>query len=310
VTGLRTAAKRALERLVVAGGGAALARAWRQGETLILAYHNVVPHGEPVRGERSLHLPQRAFAAQLDILARTHDVVPLPEALEAPRTPRSRRPRAAITFDDAYRGAVTAGADELRRRSLPATVFVAPAFVGDGTLWWDALADPVTGTMPSASRAYGMEQLAGCDGAVRTWARERGWSLHDVPPHQRVASQDELAGTAAQGGITLGSHSWSHPNLTRLGDRELAEELRRPLTWLRERFTAAAIPWLAYPYGLADQRVEQAARDAGYVGALWISGGWVGRGGSAAPHALPRFNVPAGLSEPGFVLRAAGLGSR
>ena len=45
--------------------------------TVVLAYHNVVPDGETVRGDRSLHLPRREFARQLDLIRRTHEVVPL-----------------------------------------------------------------------------------------------------------------------------------------------------------------------------------------------------------------------------------------
>jgi peptidoglycan/xylan/chitin deacetylase (PgdA/CDA1 family) len=105
-------------------------------------------------------------------------------------------------------------------------------------------------------------------------------------------------------GLNLGSHTWSHPNLTRLTDAELAEELTRPLGWLRERFPRV-IPWLTYPYGLTDERVARATGRARYEAALRVDGGWFGP--SPARFSLPRFNVPAGLSSAGFRLRLAGL---
>jgi hypothetical protein len=52
--------------------------------------------------------------------------------------------------------------------------------------------------------------------------------------------------------------------------------------------------------------VRLAAARAGYEGALAIDGGWL----PAVPpdrYALPRVNVPPGLSLNGFVLRGAGL---
>jgi peptidoglycan/xylan/chitin deacetylase (PgdA/CDA1 family) len=301
----RGLAKDTVERLLVAGGAAALGRRRRRHAALVLAYHNVVPEGAPVAGERSLHLPQARFARQLDQLVRTHDVVPLADLFAGEPGPR---PRAAITFDDAYQGAMTAGVTELAHRGLPATFFVAPAFVGGGAFWWDKLADPATGELPDGVRRHALERLEGRDSDVRAWAAGEGLTFHEVPPHQRVATEVELGAATRCPGVTLGSHSWSHPSLPTLNHAELAEELGRPQAWLRERFPAA-IPWLAYPYGLADAAVERAAAAAGYVGAVRISGGWVSAKGPAARHAVPRYNVPAGLSQAGFVLRAAGVGS-
>lgn len=109
-------------------GATSISRALHRHHVMVLAYHNIVPHGEPIVGDRSLHLEQREFARQLDWIDRTYDVVPLTAIFNAKET--HGRPRAAITFDDAYRGAVTAGVAELVERDMPATIFVAPGFVG------------------------------------------------------------------------------------------------------------------------------------------------------------------------------------
>jgi peptidoglycan/xylan/chitin deacetylase (PgdA/CDA1 family) len=270
--------------------------------TVVLAYHNIVPDGESARGDRSLHLPQREFARQLDLIGRTHDVVPL-ESLEETTTVSSRRPRAVITFDDACQGAVTVGVDELARRGLPATIFVAPAFVGGGSFWWDAVAG--AGGLDDAVRGTALSVLRGEDARVRAWAREQGLPLQDLPAHQTVASEEQLAAATRSGGITLASHTWSHPNLARLEMDELEGELVRPLAWLRERFDAV-IPWLTYPYGLHSPTVERAAEKAGYAGALRVEGG-IQRGPTRRDYRLPRVNVPAGISIRGFELRTSGI---
>lgn len=85
--GMRTIAEHGL----ALSGIPALSRKRRCGETLILAYHNIVPTGERAVGDRSLHLSQRAFAAQLDHLAATHDVVGLEDAIRAPAPAGARR---------------------------------------------------------------------------------------------------------------------------------------------------------------------------------------------------------------------------
>ena len=296
--------KSASEFLLVRGGPAAIARAARRNHALVLAYHNVAPDGAEPCGERSLHLPFRDFVAQVELLARTCEVVPLDSLLDPP-APGRTRPRVALTFDDAYRGAATAGVDELARRGLPATFFVVPGLVGSRGFWWDRFADPATGALPRGLRERALSELRGDGDVVAAWAAERGIAAHPLPAHVEAATEDELRRATASPGITLAPHSWSHRNLAALAPAELAREMEAPLHWLRARFDAA-IPWLAYPYGLSSPAVERAAREAGYRGALRVEGGWLA-GHPRNPFLIPRFNVPAGISLHGFEARAAGV---
>jgi peptidoglycan/xylan/chitin deacetylase (PgdA/CDA1 family) len=78
------------------------------------------------------------------------------------------------------------------------------------------------------------------------------------------------------------------------------------LEWLRGRFSNV-VSWLSYPYGLYNESARRIAAASGYVGALRIDGGWVPRNPSVDMFAVPRFNIPSGLSLNGFRLRLAGL---
>jgi peptidoglycan/xylan/chitin deacetylase (PgdA/CDA1 family) len=299
---VRTGLKHAVEGLLIGAGLAGVARARVRHRTLVLAYHNVVPDDAPPAGDLSLHIGRSRFAAELDELARYAQVVPLDQVLAASGT---GRPRVAITFDDAYRGAVAWGAEELAHRGLPATIFVAPGLLAGHTFWWDALADPGSG-LPGDVRSHGLEELRGEDAAIRAWAARTGRSTRELPDYARSASEEELRRAVARGGVTLGSHSWSHPSLPRLSRAEIASELTRSRDWLAARFGATFIPWLSYPYGHLSAAVIEEAAAAGYRGALAIDGGWMPPG-PPAPYSVPRLNVPAGLSPKGFALRAAGL---
>lgn len=299
---MRSAIKSAAEAALARSGLGGVVRWSHRRRTVVLAYHNIVPDGGTPGADRSLHLPRAAFARQLDLLRETHDVVPLDELLVPPR---QTRPRAAITFDDAYRGAVTVGVEELARRGMPATIFVSPAFVGGHSFWWDAVRDRATGGLPESVRTVALTELGGQDAAVRRWAAARGHAIDEPEPHARAATDDELRAALRTPGIDLGSHTWSHPALPGLSDDQLRQELEQPLDWLRERFTRV-VEWLSYPYGLADARVARMAAQAGYRGALLVSGGWWPQSASGT-HALPRVNIPAGLSPDGFRLRMAGL---
>jgi len=295
------AAKRFGEALPLLARVDRVARWAHRRRTLVLAYHNVVPAGDRLPGDRSLHLPQGAFAAQLDALLATHDVIPLSALYEEPR---GGRPRVAITFDDAYRGAISLGVAEVEKRGIPATVFVAPGLLG-ATTWWDRLADQRTGAVAPEIRAAALTMHMGR--AERVMAAF-GPGVTSLPSWAGIATSDEVREAAAKPGITLGAHTWSHPNLTRLEPADLAEELERPLVWLSD-LGRRAIPWLAFPYGLTSPAVARAAAAAGYTGALRIDGGWLPAASAAHDlrFDLPRLNVPSGLSLAGFRLRAAGL---
>lgn len=298
---LKTSAEIALARL----GPAALARARAASHTVILAYHDIVPEGCEPSGDRSLHLPRREFGRQLDRLMETHRVVSLadwsPEA-DGGGTD-GRRPRAIVTFDDAYLGAVTCGVEELAARGLPATIFVVPGRLGRRAFWWDLLADPVRGAPAPEVRARALDELEGRDDEVTSWAERSGLGSTDPPEHALTASETELAEAAARPGITLGSHTWTHANLAALGPDALDDELGAAAEWLEARFERY-IPWISYPYGLSSPEARsRAAR--WYRGGLRIEGG-IARG-AEDPFEIPRVNIPYGASLAGFELRAAGL---
>ncbi|MEJ7811583.1 MAG: polysaccharide deacetylase family protein, partial [Gemmatimonadaceae bacterium] len=186
------------------------------------------------------------------------------------------------------------------------TIFVAPAFVGGGTFWWDALAPSEGGGLDPAVRARALDAWRGVDAEVRVRAAEIGVAASPLAEHARCATEGELAAAAASHpGLVYGSHTWGHPNLARLRQDELAAELARPLAWLRERFARVSLV-LSYPYGLATTETERAAAAAGYRAAVRIDGGWMPLAPSNV-FALPRLNVPAGVTSSGFLLRAAGV---
>ena len=300
---LKTPAELALARL----GPASRARRRAVGDTVILAYHDIVPDGFEPAGDRSLHLPRREFAAQLDRLVETHRVVALadwcPGEQRSDDRSGDRRPRAIVTFDDAYLGAVTCGVEELVARGLPATIFVVPGRLGRCTFWWDRLADPGLGAPAPAVRARALDRLEGRDEAVAAWSRETGLPSTEPPIHASTATEAELAHAAGQPGITLGSHTWTHANLAALGPEALDRELGAAAEWLEARFERY-IPWVSYPYGLrSPQATARAAR--WYRGGLRIEGGFARADDD--PFEIPRVNIPYGASLAGFELRAAGL---
>ena len=115
-----------------------------------------------------------------------------------------------------------------------------------------------------------------------------------------IASEADLLSSSSMPGITFGAHSMTHPNLARLDPGRLEWELVTALDWLRARFSVVR-PWLAYPYGITSSHVVGAAERAGYSAGFLVDGAWAN--GHESPFARPRLNVPAGVTDRGFLLR-------
>ena len=303
---MATGWKRIAEILMARGGGAQLASRYAGRASIVLAYHNIVPTGEAACGDLSLHVDQEVFGQQLDFLTTLSEVVPLEQAVSREDSGSRSRLRIAITFDDAYRGTMTAGVSELVARSLPATVFVPPGLLGTAGFWWDRLSLPGGGLEPGL-RDRALLELHGDADHILAWADIEGRGLVRVPTHAQAVSEAELLNASLPENILFGAHTWGHPNLTALAAERIAEELVRSKEWLASR-TSRYVNWLAYPYGLQnDAVVEAAARH--FDGALVVDGGFSERRGtwSHPVHATPRLNVPRGLSLEGLALRLAGL---
>jgi peptidoglycan/xylan/chitin deacetylase (PgdA/CDA1 family) len=145
----------------------------------------------------------------------------------------SREPTVCVTFDDAYASVLAKGLPVLDEFGLPGTVFAASSFIGrDEPMAWPGI-DGWLETQHS-------KELLPMSWADLALLREHGWEV--------------------------GSHTRTHPRLTRLNDEELGRELRDSKLEL-ESGLGAVCTSLAYPYGDHDARVVQAARRAGYVAA-------------------------------------------
>lgn len=139
-----------------------------------------------------------------------------------------------VTFDDAFRS-ILGVLPALERLRVPATVFACTALADGG------LPFPV-------SRQYG--DPGADDLLTLTWEGLR-----------------ELV----ERGVEVGSHTVSHPHLTRLGDAELERELQESRDRLESELRRRC-RFLAYPDGDHDARVRLAARSAGYEGAFALPG--------------------------------------
>jgi peptidoglycan/xylan/chitin deacetylase (PgdA/CDA1 family) len=66
------------------------------------------------------------------------------------------------------------------------------------------------------------------------------------------------------GQVALGNHTWSHPDLTTLGDREVAEEIGRNRDFIADLFGVSDTPFFRPPFGARDERIDRISADQGH----------------------------------------------
>jgi peptidoglycan/xylan/chitin deacetylase (PgdA/CDA1 family) len=92
----------------------------------------------------------------------------------------------------------------------------------------------------------------------------------------------------AEAGIEIGAHSHEHPELDRLSDDKLRDELEGPKRMLEDKL-GLAVPGLSYPFGLWNAKARRAAREAGYTYAYAVGNAMATSGSDA--FTLPRLTV-------------------
>lgn len=132
--------------------------------------------------------------------------------------------------------------------------------------------------------------LAGMLGKSNDW--DHPW----VSLREGHLTPDDIGRLAGEG-VTIGSHGMTHVNMTALSDVALDEELGRSREILRE-LSGQPVDAVSYPWGLADERVAEASRMAGYRVGFGADVGRTVRGSSARP-AAPDYVIPRlGLYSP------------
>ena len=96
--------------------------------------------------------------------------------------------------------------------------------------------------------------------------RENTWDLSLGRPPERHLSWDRVRELAATG-VTFGSHTATHADLTRLDAAAMADDLTRSRRAL-EAATGSPVRTRSYPFGRYDARVQAAARGAGFEAAF------------------------------------------
>lgn len=105
---------------------------------------------------------------------------------------------------------------------------------------------------------------------------ENEWDAAELNVRKRLMGWAEIMEVSCHG-IEIGAHSMTHPFLSRLDMDRIREEVQGPKAALGERL-GRPVEFFCYPYGDYDDRVAEAAKEAGYLGAVTTRRGLVRAG--------------------------------
>ncbi len=207
----------------------------------------------------------------------------------------------AVTFDDGFSDTYRYAFPILKRYSIPATIFVSTGYVESQQPFWFELAaylayrlSPHTlelhdgRSFPTGEshneRTTNLRQIQGIlkdlpnrkrTTLIERWTREfTSLITHDALQHSRPISWSQIQDMASSG-MEFGSHTVTHPNLTRLSDSDLTWELKESKRALETRLQRP-IESIAYPIGTMsafNDRITAATAQHGFkLGVTYIAG--------------------------------------
>lgn len=325
---LRLAERVARTREVRMGSGSRLPRLQKVSgpKFVILCYHRVGTSGVPLYSA----LPPSVFEAQMEFLSARYRIVSLEEVVNRLGDPTAE-PGVAVTFDDGYGDVFQFAYPALRKYRIPATIFLTASAIETGEApWYDGvfLALQVTElktveltldrrvryslTSPPQKFRSALDIMMRLrklpDGRRKECMAELERRI-PIPREEmsgRMLTWDQVRSMQA-GGISFGSHTMTHPVVSRLEMSELLAELRGSREILEEKIGTPVVDF-AFPFGQASDcgtLCEPALAECGYRSAVTTVWGVNERGTS--PFFLRRVQIGEERSLEMFALQLGKL---
>lgn len=293
---------------------------------VIICYHRVGVGGVPLYSD----LEPGVFEGQMRFLRERYRLVSFDTLAQEISQGGPTEQSVAITFDDGYRDVYKYAFPVLQKFQIPATIYLtADAVESNSLAWYDriflalsvapgdkldlVLDRPRRFLLPApAARLRAAEEIISF---LRSLPAEQCESfcsnlerLIPLPAKEmkdRMLTWEQIR-EMQQGGVSFGSHTLTHPAVSRLDPLALKRELCRSKAILEERL-GAAIKDFAYPFGKpADYgNTPSAVARAGYRTAVTTN--WGINTPSANPYELRRVSIGEERSLSMFALRLAQL---
>ncbi len=292
----------------------------------ILRYHAICGPEGFAYASPGICISPGAFEQHVRYLAENYHVLPLPQAVMMLRVRRPLPPNAvAITFDDGYADNLAA-ARVLARHGLSATFYITAGCMADGEPFWPSelryLLNAITDariTVHVAGQELMLDLLTPSARANALGRLTKTFKAHPIPLREQLRSQlralagplelprvmltwDEVREIHALG-MTIGSHTMTHPNLPNAGVPMAKDELLQARRRL-EKEIDSPVTMFSYPNGGAERYltpdIQNVVRETGYDAATTSRNAFAGPASDL--YALERVQVAENLQDLVFAL--------
>jgi len=261
----------------------------------ILCYHRVGRGGVPIYSG----LPASVFEAQMRYLRKHYRILSLGDVLQEMAEPRSTEPAVAITFDDGYADLYTQAFPILQRYSVPSTIYLTVGAIDSGEVaWYDrvfvafqvAPAKDFVLPLNPPRRIYLetpegrlraavefitlMRKLPAAEQRAHCARLESAVPLPSESLSNRMLTWDQVRQMQAAG-VSLGTHTITHPVVSNLDDADLEWELGESKRILENRIQHH-VEDFAFPFGKSEecgQKAISALSRLGYRSAVTTEAG-------------------------------------
>jgi peptidoglycan/xylan/chitin deacetylase (PgdA/CDA1 family) len=218
-------------------------------------------------------MEQATFAALLQYLKQHFSILRVEECFPTRALDGHGKPACVITFDDGWGDNYDVAYPELKKQSIPATIFLTTGYIDGKTYpWWEGLCSrrhelrgpPLSdggnldGFLLQVKHMRAAERAAVLASAALVESyRDKGRVGVD-----RILRWEEVQ-EMARDGIEIGAHTVTHPLLTVEDATMVASEIAGSKAQI-ERWLGMPIRAFAYPGGAWNRSVRQAVAEAGY----------------------------------------------
>ena len=270
------------------------------GRVLTLLYHRVRTYDKDVQ---LLSVTPEYFTTQMDWLKENYKIIRFDEDWS-----RIEGDAVCITFDDGYRDNFLTAAPILKRRQIPAIVFVATANIDTKReMWWDELERNLLADKEYKAEFCLFDEMFGCSWNVENSERREDlyhtmhWLMRQVEVRHRkdwLRQLQEWNGYTENGReenvcvrtadlktidastLQIGAHTVNHPVLARLTGQEQKREIEESKRYL-ETVLQQPVLTFSYPFGgISDYNADtlKACKELGFskvaanIPGIWKTG--------------------------------------
>ena len=231
----------------------------------VLMYHRVT------RDEKVPGITPETFEKHLQLLNKYYQVVDIDTALTTAKL--ETKAKIVLTFDDGYYDFYTQAWPLLKKYNFPASIYITTDFIdGDMWMWPDKVREILSkSSLDSITLANIGELALSAERYEDNWHRisdyclpmlesERSGYIDDLaqlfgvelpkkPPQRFSGLTWTQLLEMQEAGLNIGSHTLSHPILTRISQEHLEQELAQSKQVIEEKL-ATTVKGICYPNGM------------------------------------------------------------